>query len=212
MENNQNLHIVSDVQKDEKKPFYDKAKRFFDIAMAVFLLIFCAPLLGLLFLLVLGSGNTPVIYRQERLGRLGKPFVMLKFRTMIENAEADGPKWAEKKDVRCTRIGGFLRHFHLDELPQLWNILCGDMSFVGPRPERAVFYAKFSENGLPDFATRLNVKPGLTGLAQINGGYDLSPAEKLHYDVIYIQNRSISMDIRCLLKTIPILLCGKGAR
>ena len=127
------------------------------------------------------------------------------------DAEADGPQWAKKDDCRCTRLGTFLRHTRLDELPQLWNILKGDMSLVGPRPERACFYEEF-ETYIHGFHYRLLVKPGLTGLAQVNGGYDLKPEEKIVYDIQYIENQSILTDMNCLLKTVSLVFTHEGAR
>lgn len=152
-----------------------------------------------------------VLFAQERLGKDGKPFIIYKFRSMHKNAEVDGPQWADIDDPRCTRAGKFLQKSHLDELPQIWNILRGDMSFVGPRPERAYFYEKFAEY-IPDFKNRLNVQPGLTGLAQVNGGYDLKPEEKLKYDMEYIHNRSVLLDCKCIIKTVKLVFTHEGAR
>lgn len=137
--------------------------------------------------------------------------MMYKFRTMYMNAEQDGPQWADKIDHRCTRVGRVLRKTRLDELPQLWNILKGDMSIVGPRPERAYFYALF-ETYIEGFSQRTKVIPGLTGWAQVNGGYDLKPEEKIIYDMEYIENRSISMDLKCIFMTVRIIFTGSGAR
>ncbi len=153
----------------------------------------------------------PAIFSQERLGLNGKPFTIYKFRTMILDAEANGPKWADKNDERCTRFGKFLRHSRLDELPQIINIFLGDMSFVGPRPERKYFYDQFEEyiNG---FHYRLSVKPGLTGLAQVNGGYELKPEEKILYDLEYINHMSLLLDFKCMIKTIKLVFTHEGAR
>ena len=153
----------------------------------------------------------PVLFKQERLGTIGKPFMIYKFRTMYTDAEVNGPQWAKKNDDRCTRAGQLLRKTRLDELPQLWNILVGEMSFVGPRPERCYFYDMF-ETYISGFRNRLAVKPGLTGWAQVNGGYDLRPEEKIVYDMEYIRNQSLMMDINCLLKTFSIIFTHKGAR
>ena len=130
---------------------------------------------------------------------------------MRTDAEKDGPRWADENDERCTRIGRILRKARLDEIPQLWNILEGSMSFVGPRPEREYFYRKF-EAYIPEFKNRLLVKPGLTGLAQVNGGYDLKPDEKIVYDMKYIEQQSILLDLECMLKTFVLLFTHKGAR
>lgn len=186
-------------------------KRCMDILLAALAgAVLWAPMLAIGLWVRLDSPG-PALYRQERLGRDGRPFAMYKFRSMIADAERDGPQWARKNDPRCTRAGRFLRRTHLDELPQLWNILIGDMSFVGPRPERAYFYDRFSAN-VDGFHRRLAVRPGLTGLAQINGGYNLSPEEKLAYDMEYIQNQSLLLDLKCILLTIRLVLAGEGAR
>ena len=136
---------------------------------------------------------------------------MVKFRSMRVDAEANGPQWAESEDDRCTRVGQFLRKTHLDELPQLWNIFMGHMSIVGPRPERAYFYDEF-ETYIHGFRNRLAVRPGLTGLAQVNGGYDLKPEEKIAYDMDYIRRQSLWVDIVCILKTVRLVFTRKGAR
>ena len=135
----------------------------------------------------------------------------MKFRSMRLDAEENGPQWADKDDPRCTHLGRVLRKSRLDELPQLWNILKGDMSFVGPRPERKCFYDEF-ETYIHGFHNRLIVKPGLTGWAQVNGGYDLKPEEKIVYDMEYIQSCSIGMDLKCLLKTVRLVFTHVGAR
>lgn len=150
----------------------------------------------------------PALFRQERLGRDGAPFVMLKFRSMRLDAEADGPRLAVDNDPRCTRVGRVLRRTKLDELPQLWNILKGEMSFVGPRPERACFYGALAP-AIPGFRARLQVTPGLTGLAQISGGYDLPPEQKLRYDLQYIDERSAALDLRCLCETAVQIAWGR---
>lgn len=194
-----------------RKPIYEVIKRGLDIFSSAFLLI--ALLLPMIFIAVLVKCDSqgPALYCQERLGIHGRSFVLWKFRTMVPEAEKSGAKWADAADPRRTGIGVFLRRTHLDELPQLWNILRGEMSFVGPRPERECFYGEF-EKYIAGFSRRLAVKPGLTGLAQVRGGYDLFPSEKLIYDLEYIGCRSFSLDLFCLLKTIPKLFTGEGAR
>ena len=127
------------------------------------------------------------------------------------DAEKDGPKWAERSDDRCTRFGALLRKTRLDELPQLWNILKGEMSFVGPRPERKYFYEQF-EKYIVGFSNRLVVTPGLTGYAQVNGGYELAPEEKIVYDMEYIARRSIRLDLQCIVKTALLIFTHDGAR
>lgn len=195
----------------QSKPAYEKIKRISDLLLSSILLAGMAvPMLMIAFAVRLDSPG-PAFYLQFRLGMFGKPFPLLKFRTMKQDAEREGPVWAEREDARRTKIGILLRRFHLDELPQLINILMGDMSFVGPRPERAIFYESFKKS-VSGFDKRLLVKPGLTGLAQISGGYDLSPLEKWEYDMRYIRERSVLVDFKCLMLTIPAVLSGRGAR
>ena len=190
---------------------YLLVKRVFDIVMsAVGMLVCLLPMLIIAVLIMLDSKGC-AIYSQERLGMNGKPFMMYKFRSMYLDAELDGPRWADKDDPRCTRIGRFLRRTRLDELPQLVNILAGDMSFVGPRPERACFYDEF-ERYVPNFRQRLRVQPGLTGHAQVNGGYDLGPEEKIIYDLEYMRGRSVRMDLQCIWRTVLVVLKQDGAR
>lgn len=172
--------------------------------------------LGLLPVLIIAlcikiDSKGPVIFKQERLGKDGKSFTMYKFRSMRTDAEADGPKWAEKEDDRCTKVGAFLRKTRLDELPQFWNILKGEMSLVGPRPERPFFYDEF-ETYIHGFRNRLVVRPGLTGWAQVSGGYDLKPEEKIVYDMEYIAKMSVRMDLRCMVRTIRLIFTHEGAR
>lgn len=190
---------------------YLAVKRGADLVLAgLGILILLLPMGILALLIVLDSPGDP-IFRQERLGKNGRPFTIYKFRTMRLDAEENGPQWAEKDDRRCTRFGSFLRRTRLDELPQLFNILKGDMSFVGPRPERRYFYDQF-ETYIVGFSNRLLVTPGLTGFAQVCGGYDLKPEEKILYDMKYIENQSICMDLACILKTICVIISGSGAR
>lgn len=167
--------------------------------------------MGVVALLIRLDSPGPAIFRQERLGEGGRPFVMYKFRSMIVDAESRGPVWSEKDDDRCMRVGRFIRKCRVDELPQLVNIIKGDMSVVGPRPERTHFYREF-DLYIPDFKYRLLVKPGLTGLAQVNGGYDLLPEEKIVYDLEYIATRTWWLDMKCILKTVRVLFSREGAR
>lgn len=191
--------------------YYLFLKRLFDIIASLLgSILLLIPMLIIALCVCLDSSG-PALFRQERLGKNGVPFTIYKFRSMYINAEINGPQWAEQNDRRCTRVGRFLRSTHLDELPQLWNILRGDMSFVGPRPERACFYEEF-ETYIHGFHNRLLVQPGLTGLAQVNGGYELKPEEKIVYDMEYIQTRSVWIDIKCILKTAGLVFTHKGAR
>ncbi len=152
-----------------------------------------------------------VLYIQERVGKDGKPFKMLKFRTMIDNAENGIPVWADTNDPRCTKLGRKLRNCRLDELPQMWNIFAGQMSVVGPRPERQCFYNEFEEY-IHGFSNRLAVKPGLTGLAQVNGGYDLLPEEKIVYDMQYIKEQSLWLDFKIICKTLLVICKKEGVK
>ena len=199
------------LSRTEPSAGYLFAKRLFDITASLLAgIVLLVPMLIIAMVVRLDSPG-PALFRQERLGKNGKPFTMLKFRSMYLDAEVNGPQWAAVNDHRCTRVGRVLRNSRLDELPQLWNILKGDMSFVGPRPERAYFYREF-EKYIPGFSNRLLVTPGLTGYAQVNGGYSLKPEEKIIYDMEYIERQSIILDIRCLLKTVHIVFSHEGAR
>ena len=190
---------------------YIAIKRLFDIVFSfIGLVVLALPMACIALAIVIDSKGNP-IFRQERLGKDGKPFIMLKFRSMYIDAEKDGPQWADMNDKRCTKLGYYLRKSRLDELPQLWNILKGEMSFVGPRPERRYFYEKF-EKYIIGFSNRLVVTPGLTGYAQVCGGYDLKPEEKIVYDMKYIECRSLRMDMMCIIKTIGVILKKNGAR
>ena len=194
-----------------KNPVYVAAKRCLDVIGAlIFGVLLMIPML-LIGLLVRLDSKGPVVFKQERLGKNGKSFIMYKFRSMYINAEENGPQWADKIDERCTRIGKVLRKTRLDEIPQLWNILKGDMSFVGPRPERECFYNQF-ETYIHGFRNRLVVRPGLTGWAQVNGGYDLKPEEKIVYDMEYIKKQTFFMDIKCIFKTVKLVFTHEGAR
>lgn len=190
---------------------YLVVKRFFDFFFAsIGLIILAIPMAIIALIIVLDSPGAP-IFKQERLGLNGKPFVIYKFRTMHMDAEKNGPRWADREDRRCTQFGMFLRKTRIDELPQLWNILKGDMSFVGPRPERQYFYEQF-EKYIVGFSYRLVVVPGLTGYAQVNGGYELKPEEKIVYDMEYIEKRSVLLDLWCIVQTFRVVFSGKGAR
>lgn len=186
-------------------------KRIFDAVFALIALAVCLVPMIIIGIVIKLDSPGPVIYKQERLGQGGRTFTMYKFRSMRLNAEAGGPKWAAENDNRCTKIGHYLRLSRLDELPQFINILKGDMSFVGPRPEREYFYNEF-EKYIPNFRDRLKVKPGLTGHAQVNGGYKLKPEEKIVYDIDYIAHQSVAADIEIIIKTIVVIITHAGAR
>jgi len=181
--------------------------RLFDMVGSLVILILAFPVMLGVALLIKLTSHGPVLYRQERVGKNGSVFTLYKFRTMINDAEKHiGPVLAAKDDDRVTPIGRILRRMRLDELPQLFNILCGEMSLVGPRPERPYFVARHKVLQ----GVRLSVKPGLTGLAQVRSVYDLKPSHKVRYDSLYIQRRSLLLNIYILLQTIPVLLARKG--
>lgn len=187
------------------------AKRTFDVVMSLVVLALLAIPMLIIALLIRIDSPGPALFRQERLGKDGRPFTIFKFRSMRVDAEKNGPQWADKDDPRCTKLGRILRKSRLDEIPQLWNILKGEMSFVGPRPERVCFYEKF-ETYIHGFSKRLLVKPGLTGYAQVNGGYELKPEEKIVYDIAYIKGQSITLDLWCMFKTVKLVFTHEGAR
>ena len=194
-----------------KKPVYHFIKRVFDIVSCSAALVICAIPMGIIAIMVKRDSPGPVFYRQERLGYMGKPIVVTKFRSMQVDAEATGAQWAQGNDPRVTKVGAFLRRSRLDEIPQFWAVVKGDMSLIGPRPEREVFYREF-EKHIHGFSQRMLCKPGITGLAQVNGGYNLLPEEKILYDFEYIKNCCISMDLRIIWKTFTVLFNHKGAR
>lgn len=197
--------------KGNTKKSYLITKRIFDIVLSfVAGLVLLLPMAIVALLIVIESPG-PVFYVQERLGKNGKPYMMYKFRSMCVDAEKNGPQWAQYGDPRCTKVGKVIRSWHIDELPQLLNVLKGDMSVVGPRPEREYFYAEF-EKEIPNFRDRLVVDQGLTCIGQVSGCYDLTPAERLAYDLEYIQKQSVWMDIKCILKTFRVIVNHKGAR
>ena len=188
-------------------------KRPFDLTIVVLAHVALLPLWVLLWLLIpplirLGDRG-PVFYRQSRVGYGGRVFTVLKFRTMIPDAEAStGPMWAQVDDTRVTRVGRVLRRTALDELPQLINILRGEMSLVGPRAERPELHAQFLKQ-VPGWERRLEVQPGLTGWAQVSGGYNLSPELKLRNDLHYIEHRSMWLDLKILYLSLIYTLSGK---
>jgi len=190
-------------------------KRSFDIVSSLALLLLTLPLMLLACLLIMIESAGPVLYRQQRVGLSGRPFVLLKFRSMCADAEKDGaPRWAQTGDARVTRVGRFIRRTRIDELPQLWNVLHGDMSFVGPRPERPAFVDDFCRE-IPFYAERHCVKPGITGWAQTNYPYGASLEDartKLSYDLYYAKNHGLFLDLIILLQTIRVILWADGSR
>lgn len=204
--------FVEDLGVLEKKPFFSLVKRAVDVLVSFFgLFILWFPML-IIAIGVRCTSNGPAFFVQDRLGLNGKKITVIKFRTMCVDAEKRGAQWSRgDKDVRITKFGRFLRKSRIDELPQLWCILKGDMSLVGPRPEREVFYNEF-EKYVHGFSERLKVKPGLTGWAQINGGYNLRPEEKIVFDVEYIKKRSILFDLKIIFLTFGVVFTHKGAK
>lgn len=190
---------------------YLMVRRLFDIVLAIAGLVVAFPLLVIFSIAIKLDTKGTVFFRQVRVGVKGKYFQLLKLRTMEMDAEKDGPRWAVNNDPRVTRIGKYLRKTRIDELPQLINVLKGDMSIIGPRPERPIFTEIFNQK-TPGFIKRLAIKPGLTGWAQVNGGYDITPEEKLAYDLEYIRKRSFFLDVKILLLTFKVVMTGEGAR
>ncbi|MBY0420823.1 MAG: exopolysaccharide biosynthesis polyprenyl glycosylphosphotransferase [Parvularculaceae bacterium] len=189
-------------------------KRAVDIAAALALLIFFAPLLALVAILIKLDSPGPVLYRQRRVGRDGQVFDILKFRSMVADAEKNGVRWARKNDDRVTRVGRIIRKLRIDEMPQAVNILRGDMSFVGPRPERPEF-VKLLESEVPAYTLRHAVRPGLTGWAQVKYVYGASVEDarvKLQYDLYYIKHFSLWRDFLIMLMTVRVALLGVGSR
>ncbi|MHA7966135.1 sugar transferase [Paenibacillus sp. CAU 1782] len=190
---------------------YLTVKRAADIVLSIIGLVMALPLILIAGACVKLESRGPVFYRQERLGMDGIEFTVTKIRSMRIDAEKNGAQWATENDPRITKIGTFIRKTRIDELPQLLNVLKGEMSLVGPRPERPIFAEKFAKE-IPGFEQRLEVKPGLTGWAQVNGGYDITPSEKLQLDRYYIHNSSIGLDLQILFRTVKVVLTGSGAR
>ena len=189
-------------------------KRWLDIASSALSLILSLPLCLFVVLAIKLDSSGPVFYRQDRVGQDGKTFTMLKFRSMRNDAEENGPKWAAINDDRITKVGRFIRKYRLDEIPQMINVLKGDMSFIGPRPERPIFVDKFARE-IPYYPQRHVVKPGISGWAQIRYPYGASKEdalEKLKYDLYYIRHFSIFFDISIILETGKVVLLGKGSR
>jgi len=185
-------------------------KRVLDLVASALMLVPALPVMAVVALLVRLSSPGPVLYRQVRVGRARQPFQLVKFRTMREGAEPEGNEvLAQPDDPRLTPVGAFLRHYRLDEMPQLFNILAGSMSLVGPRPERPGFVERFLRE-IPGYAERFSLPPGLTGLAQINGEYHSSARNKLRYDLAYLANRSLWLDLSILLRTVKIVLTSRG--
>lgn len=195
-------------------PSWEKfAKRFIDITLSMLILLVTLPVFAILYVLIRITSPGPAVFSQERVGLYGKSFTIYKFRTMYQDAEArSGPVWATENDPRITPLGLWLRKLRLDEIPQLFNVLKGEMSLVGPRPERPFFVEKFKKE-IPLYSRRLRVRPGITGWAQVKWKYDESledVIEKTKYDLFYVENMSLRMDFKILLNTIATVVRGKG--
>lgn len=196
---------------NKKSKLYIVFNFTFDILFSVLLLLITFPIMIIFSILIKIESNGPIFYSQVRLGENNKQITIYKFRSMKVNAESEGPVWANVNDYRVTKIGKFMRKTRIDELPQLYNVLKRDMSIVGPRPEREFFVDEFMKtNQLYSYRTK--VRPGLTGWAQVNGGYDIDPFEKLEKDIYYINNQSIILDLKIILRTVFVVLSGNGAR
>lgn len=194
-----------------KVKFYNNIKSCIEFILSFLLLILVIPIIMLACIAIVIETRANPFYTQERVGLNGRIFKIYKLRSMYIDAEKDGHKWASENDDRITKVGGIIRNTRIDELPQLVNILKRDMSFIGPRPERPEFVKEFLKD-IPDFNDRLVVKPGITGWAQVNGGYSLTPKEKLVLDKYYIENEGFKLDLLILLKTIIVVFTGDGAR
>ena len=187
-------------------------KRICDIIFGTIFVIISLPIIAIFAVLIKLTSKGPVFFKQERVGYMGQPIIITKLRSMRNDAEKKtGAVWAKKNDPRVTSVGRFMRKTRIDELPQFWSIVKGDMSLVGPRPERFVLTQKFYEKW-PEFAQRLRITPGLTGYAQIHGGYDLKPNQKCSLDNYYIKRYSLKFDFEIAFKTFKIIFTGNGAR
>jgi sugar transferase (PEP-CTERM system associated) len=199
----------------DRGPLRRYVKRFFDLAASLLLFVLTLPIMAVATLLILIESGQPILYRQTRVGQGGRYFTILKFRSMKRDAENGGtPQWAQESDDRVTRVGRVIRKLRIDELPQTINVIKGDMSFVGPRPERP-FFVEDLQSRLSLYNYRHTVKPGITGWAQIRYPYGASiedAIEKLQYDLYYVKNQTLFLDLIIMLQTAQVVLFGKGAR
>lgn len=197
--------------KDRVHSSYLPFKALFDFCFSLILFIVTLPIVLAAMLAVKLESQGPVFYQQVRVGLMGKHIKITKLRSMYIDAEKHGAKWADKDDPRITRVGHFLRKTRIDELPQLLSVLKGEMSLIGPRPERPEFTEEFSHE-YPGFEQRLRIKPGLSGYAQVHGGYDIDPGQKAKLDCYYIENFGLKMDAHVFFDTIKTVITGEGAR
>ena len=210
------IHIVRgwELTRPVARSKYSPVKRVVDLVTVVLTSFIWVPLMAITWVMIRLDSPGPAMYRQVRVGKSGQLFTLRKFRTMVPDAEIDGPQFAQKNDPRLTRVGGFLRRSRLDELPQIWNVVVGDLAVVGPRPERPMFVERFSE-AIPFYQSRHLVRPGITGWAQVQTGYgdsDEDAFDKLTYDLYYVKYSSIWLDLRILGKSVWTVLTGAGAR
>lgn len=200
--------------KVKKAQYFEQKKRGFDLLFAVLALLLLAPVIPLIALLTKLSSHGPVLYKQERIGQFGSPFVLYKFRSMINNAEENGPALSSKSDPRVTSWGRFMRRYKLDEIPQFYNVLRGEMSIVGPRPERAFWQEKIEEQSR-QFRLLHEVKPGMTSLGQVKFGYAENVEQmrqRLRYDLLYLNQASLRTDLRILWITLIVILRGPNSK
>lgn len=191
--------------------FYRVIKRAFDVVSCSCALILCSIPMLVIAVKIKHESEGPVFYAQRRVGKNGKVFKLYKFRSMYIDAETRGAQWAAEKDPRVTPLGRKLRKTRLDEIPQFWNVIKGDMSLIGPRPERPAFHEEFCKR-IDGWDQRLLVKPGISGLAQVTGGYELLPKEKAVFDIRYIEKRGIVLDLSIIWRTVKTMFTGDGAR
>jgi sugar transferase (PEP-CTERM system associated) len=197
-----------------KSPLLTWTKRTLDVILSLTALVVLSPLFIVVALAIWLDSGSPILFRQERAGLRGKTFQILKFRSMYNNAEKNGPQWASENDNRITRAGQWIRRYRIDELPQVINVLSGEMSVIGPRPERPDFIAMLEEQ-IPYYSLRHSVRPGITGWAQVRYQYGGSVGEtktKLEFDLFYIKHMSIMLDLVTLFETSKVMLSGRGAK
>jgi exopolysaccharide biosynthesis polyprenyl glycosylphosphotransferase len=193
--------------------FYSQLRRLLDVTLSIVGLVLSLPIMAIAAIAIKLDSRGPVLYTQTRVGQRNRPFTIMKFRSMRVDAEPGGPVWAEEADPRVTRVGRVIRTLRIDELPQFINIMRGEMTFVGPRPERPEFVTRL-EREIPYYSQRHLVKPGLTGWAQIRYPYCASvedAVQKLQYDLYYIKNQSLLLDVVTMFETVRIVIFGRGA-
>ena len=201
-----------EVKQEIMPPWQKNLKRFFDICFSASMLVLLSPIYAILAIGVRMSSKGPIFYSQERIGIHGRPFTIYKFRSMYTDAENHGPRLSSEDDPRITRFGGFLRKYRLDEFPQFWNVLIGNMSIVGPRPERQFFIDQLLIVA-PNYRHLHKVRPGITSWGQIKYGYAENidqMVERMKFDILYIENMSVAMDFKIIFYTVLIMLQGRG--